>query len=150
MKLTSHTASRTLGNRSPHVRWRALVWSLHDNSRIRPKLPVELSRADIDGIDACGAALQQTIGESAGRRADIEADLASDIDAQNASSARIKLEAAAADKRQLFQQSQRLHREARSGPASRAFLAVHQNVTGQDQRLRLSAGIRPRPRSTSS
>ena len=47
-----------------------------DDARIVAQPLGQLVMADIDGIDFCGAALEQHLGEPAGRRAEIEADLA--------------------------------------------------------------------------
>ena len=46
----------------------------HDDARVVAKTPVELPLAHVDGIDADGAALQQHVGEPAGRRAEVEGD----------------------------------------------------------------------------
>ena len=43
---------------------------------------VELAVADVDGVDAPRAALQQAVGEAAGRGADVEADQAAGVDAE--------------------------------------------------------------------
>ena len=59
------------------------IGTLHvDDSRIRTQLPIELTVADIDRIDARGAVLQHTVGESARRRADVRRRLAREYDAE--------------------------------------------------------------------
>ena len=51
------------------------VGALHDDDALVVAQPhVELAVAHVDGVDARGAALQQAVGEAAGRRADIERD----------------------------------------------------------------------------
>ena len=44
----------------------------YDHARVVAQPPVELSVADVERDDARGAALQQHVGEAAGRRADVE------------------------------------------------------------------------------
>ena len=69
---------------------------VHDHARIVAQFPVELAGADVDGVHARGAALQQAIGEAAGRGADVEADFARHVDAEMIER-RFQLQAAAAD-----------------------------------------------------
>ena len=54
----------------------------HDHARISAQLPGKLAMADIDGVDLRGAAIEQDVGETAGRRADIETDPPGRIDAE--------------------------------------------------------------------
>ena len=55
------------------ARERARVDALdHVDARIAADLPVELAVADVERDDARGAALQQHVGEAAGRGADVE------------------------------------------------------------------------------
>ena len=59
------------------------VRALHDaNARIVAQAPVELPVSDVDGGHVLGAALQQTVGEPAGRGADVERIGAADVDAK--------------------------------------------------------------------
>ena len=44
----------------------------HRHARVLPQLPVQLPVADVQGDDVARAALQQHVGEAAGRRADVE------------------------------------------------------------------------------
>ncbi len=44
----------------------------HGDARIVSQLPIELSVANVDGGNVRGAALQQTVGEAAGRSTDVE------------------------------------------------------------------------------
>src|SRR4051812_12944028 len=61
----------------------ARVRLLHDDdARIAPQPLVKLVRPDVERDHACGAALQEDVGEPAGRGADIEAVEAGGIDAQ--------------------------------------------------------------------
>jgi len=53
-----------------------------DDARVVAQPPVELAAADVDGVDAQGAARQQDLGESAGRGADVEADPARRVNVQ--------------------------------------------------------------------
>jgi hypothetical protein len=45
-----------------------------NDAAVLPQLPCELAMPDIDGINPLGAARQQHIGETAGRRSDVEGD----------------------------------------------------------------------------
>ena len=65
---------------------------------------MQLSGAYVDGVDFAGTALQQAIGESARRRADVSADLAGDVDTESVESG-FQLLAAAADKFRRFPSS---------------------------------------------
>ena len=53
-----------------------------DDARIGAQPPVELAAADVERDDAGGAALQQDVGEAAGRRADVERAAPVRIDAR--------------------------------------------------------------------
>ena len=88
MKLTSQTARSTgFAEIVRTSRSRALTPSCNDHARIGAQLPVELAGAHIDRMHARRSGLQQAIGEAAGRRADIRADRARDIDVRNPVSA---------------------------------------------------------------
>ncbi len=54
----------------------------HDHARVGAQAPVELSVADVERDDLPRAALQQHVGEAAGRRADVERERAGDLDAE--------------------------------------------------------------------
>ena len=58
-----------------------------DDARVAAQPPVELAVADVERDDACGAALQQDVGEAAGRRADVERRPCRPTSMPNASSA---------------------------------------------------------------
>ena len=45
-----------------------------DDARVVPEGGVELAGADVDGVDAAGAALEEDVGEAAGGGADVEGD----------------------------------------------------------------------------
>ena len=62
-------------------RYRAFRSTLHD-ARILPQLPIELVDGHVDRVYLARAALQQAIGESARRAADIEANPVARIDAE--------------------------------------------------------------------
>ena len=66
----------------------------HDDARVGAQLRVELAVADVDRVHARGAALQQAVGEAAGRRADVEADAARGIEPERVERARELLAAA--------------------------------------------------------
>ncbi len=67
----------------------------HD-ARIAAERLGQLAAADIEGVDAGGAALQQDVGEAAGRGADIERDQPPRIDLERVERGR-QLVTAAAD-----------------------------------------------------
>src|SRR5438445_803753 len=67
----------------------------HDDSLILAQARVELARADVDRVDPCGAALEQTISESARGRADVHADAPGDLDREGAQGVHELLAAAA-------------------------------------------------------
>jgi hypothetical protein len=52
----------------------------HLDARVLPDLPRELPVPDVERDDARRAALQQAVGEAAGRSADVEADFARRFD----------------------------------------------------------------------
>ncbi len=61
---------------------RAGVLLDHDDARVAAELPVELFRVHVDGIDEAGAAAEQAIRETAGRRPDIGGDLSGRVYAE--------------------------------------------------------------------
>ena len=83
MKLTSMVA-RSGGSASRDgSSLRMSVCSRETISRRARRRWCKLAGADIDRVDALGAARQQHLGEAAGRGADIEADTAGDIEMRN-------------------------------------------------------------------
>ena len=123
----------------------------HDDPRIAAQRPVELPVADVERDDARGAALQQHVGEAAGRRADVERDAGRSTSMPKTSSACASLSAAAADVRMV-----RLDRASTSASASTGVpalddgLAVDADLAGEDQRARPLARRAPGRASTSS
>ena len=78
-------------------RQRARVGALHDDdARVDAELVRELPVPDVDGDDPRGAALQQAIGEAAGRRPEIEATKAAHVERERVERPR-ELHAAARD-----------------------------------------------------
>ena len=76
---------------------RARVEALdHGHARVLAQAPVELAVGDVDRGDALGAALQQAVGEAAGRGADVEAVAPGDVDAERLERV-LELDAAARD-----------------------------------------------------
>src|SRR6478672_6833070 len=106
---------------------------LHNDARVRADAPIELCDSDIHGIHARGAALQQTIGEAACRCANVDTHLARHIDTK-VRQCRIQLESSTTDERQV---SEYLDLSGCGDGMSRLFLLlmVHQNATGENQRL---------------
>ena len=70
---------------------RALVRSIDTTRGSRAERLGELPAADVDGVDAARAALEQDVGEAAGRGADVEADAARPDRSPKASSAAASL-----------------------------------------------------------
>lgn len=56
---------------------------VHHDARVLTQAPIELTLAHIDRMDAFRAALQQDIGEAAGRRADIDRHLSGDVEPES-------------------------------------------------------------------
>ena len=110
-----------------------------DHARIVPKTPVELAVADVERDDAARAALEQHVGEPAGRGADVERLAAVDGDAECVERMR-QLDAAAADVRmvRLLERDRRRH-PATGVPGFLRGLAVDQHDAGQNQRARTLA-----------
>ena len=71
---------------------------MDDDPRVAGERVGELAPPDVDGVDAGGAALEQDVGEAAGRRADVEADEPRRVDAERVERGG-ELVAAAADVR---------------------------------------------------
>ena len=89
-----------------------------DDARIVAQPPVELPVADVERDDARGAALQQHVGEAAGRGADVERLAAGDGDAEGVERVR-ELQAAAADVGVVRREQRRRRRRHR--PACRPW-----------------------------
>ena len=137
MKLTSQTARAIGSGNWSRVEVARVHLLLDDHARIVAQFPIELAGADIDGVDARRAALQQAIGEAAGGGADVEADLARDIDREMIERG-FQLESAAADVARLREQFDLARRvDVRAGLVG--LLPVDQHLAGQDQRLRFLA-----------
>src|SRR5579883_910714 len=112
---------------------------MEDDARVGAELPGKLAGADVDGMDARGAGLQEGVGEPAGRGADIEGDLAGAIDGEMAQRGR-ELEAAAADVRRAredFDRGIRIHGMSRLG----GLLPADENFARHDEGLRFFAGL---------
>ena len=122
MKLTSQAMKSTGSPMSANLKRARVDAFVQHHARVGAQFPIELAGADIDGVNARGAGLQQGVGEAAGGGADIEADLAGDVDGEVAQRAG-QFEAAAADVRRA-----REHLEAASSGDGLAglggFLAV--------------------------
>ena len=77
--IDGHDLDRAPG-RSAGVRCAGIEVLDDDDARVGAQLPVDLPVTDVERHDACGAALQQHVGESAGRRADVERLASGDVD----------------------------------------------------------------------
>ena len=91
----------------------------HDDARVVAQPLVQLPVADVDGDHARGAALQQDVGEAAGRGADVEAVEARRIDAERVERVRELLAAARDVRRGRARPSARRPRRP-AGPACRS------------------------------
>jgi hypothetical protein len=114
---------------------------VNDDPRILPQFPGELAVADIDGMYAFGAARQQHIGEAAGRGTNIERDLIPNLDREMIECVG-ELEAAARDPGMIapFEREGCVRGKLFAGFVNAVLAAAHQ--AGEDQRLRLRAGLR--------
>ena len=115
------------------------VRALHTHhALVAAELPVELTVADVHGVDLFRAVLQHTVGEAAGRRADVGADAVRERDGKRLHRL-FELESAAAD----IAQRVSAHLEHRVGGDRRAglidLLPVHIDDAAHDARLRLGA-----------
>ena len=70
-----HRVGKVIDGQIPRIEFFA-----NDDPGIGPDFPIQLTVTDVHRVDAQRAFLQQTIGKTAGRRADIEAGLARRID----------------------------------------------------------------------
>ena len=82
MKETSATSRSGANGRSPGSSSRALRAVEARDARVAGDPVVQLAAADVQGDDPRGAALQQAVGEAAGRGADVERVRARDVPAE--------------------------------------------------------------------
>jgi len=113
-----------------------------DDPRIRAEPPVQLTFPDIDGVDPSGAALQETVGEPARRRAHVERDRAGDVDAKLVERG-VQLVTTARHEPWSRRDRDRHGVGDRSGGAI-GDLAIHAYGAGEDERLRAFAARRER------
>src|SRR2546421_7751204 len=111
----------------------------HDDTRILAQLVVELAAADIHRVDDAGAALQQAVGEAAGRRADVHTDAALEVRAEVLERMRELLTATADVGRPALELHLRL--SGHQGAGFVGALPVHQDVAGHDRAQRLLAAV---------
>ena len=97
---------------------------------------MELAVAHVYGVDAPGAGLQEAVGEAAGGGADVEGDrvLHPAIECRKPG---CQFLAAAADVRARRAQQPHVRLGVHARPALRHAPAVHGDLAGQDERLRL-------------
>lgn len=110
-----------------------------DDAGILAQFPGELVRADIEGVDAEGAALEEAIGEAAGRSADIDGDFVLGIDGEGVQGG-FEFEAAAADEPGLFLEVD----DGVLGDFLAGFGmgdALHGDLTGEDEAFGLFPGV---------
>ena len=116
MKLTSQV-SRSAGSPiSSALEFAGIDAFVQADARISAQRPGELTGADIDGMHARGTGLQEGVGEAAGGRADIDADLAGDVDGEMLQGAG-EFEAAAAHVGRPREHFDARHRHRRTGRA---------------------------------
>jgi hypothetical protein len=114
----------------------------HDASVTTQRLG-ELSASHVESIDARRTALQQDIGESAGRRANIEADPAGRIDVKGIQRRRQLLSAArdVARPRDELDRGRHIDQIARLAVPPCLIARTYQDVAGQQQGLRFRASL---------
>jgi hypothetical protein len=101
---------------------------------------MQLAVADVDGVHLCRAPLQQHVGESARRRAEIGADSAARIELGKAIERGLQLEPAPRDVLELFLEPQLDRRiEELTGLLHPVLARDHR--AREDQRLRLGAAL---------
>ena len=96
MKETSTVASAGTNGRSAGVELAGVEPLDHGHARVLAQAHVDLAVGDVDGGHPRGAALQQAVGEAAGRGADVEAVAPFDVDAERVERV-FELDAAARD-----------------------------------------------------
>ena len=109
-----------------------------EDARIGAKPPIELAVADVERDDRRGAALQQHVGEAAGRRADVERAPAGGVDAEGVERAG-ELDAAAADVGMIRRDELDARVGGDRGAGLRDDLAVDRHLAGENQRPRALA-----------
>ena len=108
-----------------------------DHAWVVAQFPDQLVGADIHGMDAGGAALQQAVGEATGGSADIDADPAVGVDGEGIESA-FEFESAAADEAGfLFDLEWGIEWQLGAGFVDDAVAAA--DFAGEDQAFRLFA-----------
>src|SRR5215813_6286758 len=126
-----HDGKGRLVTEDPRVEG-ARVRLLHDDDpRVAPQAGVQLPGAHIDGIHARGPALEETIGETAGGRANVEADLADDVDVEVIKGVGQLLTGATDKGRSPSQLHLGLGRDQGAGFVD--SLPVHEYIAGHDQ-----------------
>src|SRR5436309_2488512 len=111
---------------------RARVRLLHDDdARIAAQAGIELSGAHVDRIHARGATLEKTVGETAGGCADVDAQLADDVDVEVVEGVRQLLTAATHIGRPPTQLDFGFGGD--EGAVFVDSLTVHEHVAGHDQ-----------------
>ena len=115
------------------------VRALHrDDPRIEAQRFGELAATDVERVDAARAALQQDVGEPAGRRADVEADEPGRVDRERVEGRRELVPAPAHVRLGFRDRDRRIGREqvARLSIAAGRVALPHPDLAGQDERLR--------------
>ena len=107
-----------------------------DDAGVLPELPVQLAVAHIDRIDTGGPVLEHAVGKAAGRRPDIHADPALQVD-RECLHGLLELEAAPADIAQALAAHLDPGILGKSRPGLVFLLIVHIDDPRHDQRLRL-------------
>ena len=112
---------------------------VHYDARIAPQLVGDLTLADIHRMNACRAALQQTVRKSARRSAEVHAHRAGRVNFEMIER-RLQLVSAAADKLLLrLQFDGGIGRDLRAGLVR--DLSRHQNLSGHDGAFGLLAAL---------
>src|SRR5262249_5855165 len=110
------------------------------DSAVLPQFPIQLPIPDINRDDAGRATLQQTIGKSACRSADVETDSVSRFDSEMVKR-RDQFHTAPTDKRQRLLDGQLdVNRNQMSGLVQSLLTA--EDLPRKNQRLRLCASVR--------
>ncbi len=128
------------------VRWRqgTSVHAFVDvNARVSAQPPVQLAVADIERDHARRAALQQDVGEAAGRGADVQGAFARRVHAEVVEGMR-QLDAAAADVRMIRHRDLEVRAIGDGRAGFRDDLAVDSHAAGHDQgSCTLAGGRKP-------
>src|SRR5206468_3420281 len=111
---------------------RPRVGLLHDHhAGVLAQLGVELAHPDVHGVHAGGAALEQAVGEAAGRGAHVEADPAGHLHLEGVEGVGELLAAPAHERRAPLELDARL--PADEGARLVHALAVHEHLAREDQ-----------------